>query len=447
MAGWRLPSNPSSGVAVAAAFAATLAAGGIASAQDAVMESVESRPRPEYEPIGFELDNFFAVLGSVVSGQPAQDPERPRGPLSSFYVLPKFALDLEHTDNLFRTPTNARSDYIAVARPSVRILSDWDNHEIGLLAEAGIGRHKQTPSENYDDYKLEMKGMLTVDDLSKIDGTAGAERTHEQRGDIDDPGAAFGPTFIDIYKLNGSYERRVSDGVLLRPYLSWTQLQYEDNGSIDNADRWHDDYEFRLRVGYEFTPGTTAFVQPKYTSIVYRQQFDRNGLQRDTQLLELLAGVTWDASSVTFLEAGVGFLSARFDEPTFSDETQPTAHLELTWNATPLVSVNSSIDRTFSPTTTAGLAGTLNTIYQASVDWEAMYNVILGVDYLYRQEEFIDATPSDTRATNRFAVNGRWLISQYFFADAEFAHENRSGDFPSDSLEENSVIVTLGAQL
>jgi hypothetical protein len=416
-------------------------------AQEAVFESVQRRSRPEFDPIGFEIDRLFSGVVALAGDGPPPDPEEPRGPLSSFFALPELELDFVHTDNLFRTPTDERSDGILIARPSLRVESDWDNHGLRFLAEAQIGRHDRNPTEDFEDYKLEAEGRLTIGEFSTASGFAGVEHGHEERGSVDDPGAAFGPTVFDVHRVNLGFEHRVPDGVLVRPYVGLSRFRYDDNGAIDNADRWRDEYEFRLRMGYEFTPGTVAFVQPRYTTIDYRERLDRNGLQRNTQLFEVLAGVTWDASSVTFFEAGVGVMSSNFDEPRFADETRPSANLKMTWNATPLITVNASLDQTFNPIATVDAAGTINTAFEASVDWEAVYNLILGIEYGYLNEEFIDATPARSRSTNFIAANARWLINEFLFTSGEVSRESRSGDLPLDALEENRILARIGVQL
>jgi hypothetical protein len=434
-------------IAVCTVAALVLGDAGPVFAQEAKSDSVQTRPRPEYDPIGFELDRLFSDTAAVFSGRPASDPEAPRSALSSFDVLPKLELETAYTDNLFLSDTDAQSDLIAKLRPSVRIVSDWDNHSLGFLAKGDIGRHKRAHRENYEDYKLELTGAVRIDEFDSIDVLVNSEHSHDQRGTIDDPGSGFGPTFNDTYKFSANYEHRVPDGFLLRPHIGISRYRYENNGSIDNSDRWRDDYEYLLRLGYEFIPGTTLFVQPRYTALSYRQRTDRNGLIRDTQLLEFLAGVTWDASAVTFLEASVGVLGARFDEPTFKDAAQPTAHLEMTWNMTPLITVTSGLTRAFTPTAQAGLAGTVVTSFEGSVDWEARYNMILGVGYGRQNEDFIDSVPARKRDTNRFDLKGRWLINEYFFALAQLSHMARTGDLPSDELQENRAALTLGAQL
>lgn len=418
---------------------------GEALAQLAPQEAVQVRPRPEFDPIGFEMDRLFLDAFNGFSSPAASDVER--GALSSMIVLPKLETNLIYTNNLFRTTDNPRADEIVEFVPSVEIVSDWDNHSLRFFAEATLGRHNRTPTENYDDWKLEATGTIIVDDFDSVDLLASAERTHEQRGEVDDPGIGFGPTFVLIKKVSGSYQRMVPDGLLLRPYFGISNLDYENNGTLDNSDRDRTDYEYGFRLGYEVIEGTTLFVEPSYTSLVYDRRIDDNGLIRDTQIYEFIAGVTWDASAITFVEAGIGVISGHFDEPTFGSGTRPTATLRATWNATPLLTARSALYRSFNPTASAGFAGTLDTTFEASLDWEAWYHVILGVAYAYRFEEFVDETPKHTRGTNYIALNSRWLVNEYLFAGGQVSYETRSGDVPLDAFSERRVMVTLGAQL
>jgi hypothetical protein len=119
----------------------------------------------------------------------------------------------------------------------------------------------------------------------------------------------------------------------------------------------------------------------------------------------------------------------------------------MTWNATPLITVNASLDQTFNPIATVDAAGTINTAFEASVDWEAVYNLILGIEYGYLNEEFIDATPARSRSTNFIAANARWLINEFLFTSGEVSRESRSGDLPLDALEENRILARIGVQL
>lgn len=410
-------------------------------------DSVEYRPRPEFDPLGFELDRLFTDAVALGEGKSAADPEAPRGALSSFVVLPRFELETFHTDNLFRTADDTVSDFVTVARPGVRIESDWDNHALGFQASAGIGRHRDFAREDFEDYRVALNGAVTVDEFSTVSGLVTTERNHEQRGTLDDPGQAFGPTFYNVHRLELAAERRVPDGVLIQPSYKLWRYRFEENGDLNNTDRDRDEHLFTLRLGFEFVPGTTVFVQPHIRDLDYRLPFDRSGVNRDAQVYEFLVGATWDTSPVTFLEAGIGYIDSRFDDEAFDDVSKPSALLKLIWNATPLLTLNSGLHRLFEPTTEAGYSGTLKTIFDIGLDWEARYNLLVGVGYSYLDEEFLDSTPNQERQSHTVEMNARWLINEYFFALGRASHETRSGESSFDSLDETKLLVSIGGHL
>ncbi|MBK9584307.1 MAG: outer membrane beta-barrel protein [Alphaproteobacteria bacterium] len=73
------------------------------------------------------------------------------GRLGTFIVRPSFALMQTYDDNIFREP-DADHDAITVARPEVRINSDWGLHGIEAGAQGSLGRYADFSSENYDDF-------------------------------------------------------------------------------------------------------------------------------------------------------------------------------------------------------------------------------------------------------------------------------------------------------
>jgi len=111
-------------------------------AQEAVFDSVTARARPEYDPLGFELDRLVTdTFAEFTDGQPA-DPEGPRGALSSFVVMPKLETNFGFTSNIYRTNTDVQSDQFLEFKPTLRIASDWDNHSMALLIDGvHVGDH------------------------------------------------------------------------------------------------------------------------------------------------------------------------------------------------------------------------------------------------------------------------------------------------------------------
>jgi opacity protein-like surface antigen len=77
---------------------------------------------------------------------------------------------------------------------------------------------------------------------------------------------------------------------------AWTDAQ--DNGVVERDFLDLQRQSLIFRRGYDFTTGTTAWLQPGYELVDYRQSRDDNGLVRNNQGWTLLAGLTIDRTAV-----------------------------------------------------------------------------------------------------------------------------------------------------
>ena len=78
----------------------------VVSAQTAEQDSVQNRSRPDFDPIGIELDEFLGLVGLVS----AKTIEQKSSPLSSFVVKPSFGVTGIYDSNIFLTEQNAVGD-------------------------------------------------------------------------------------------------------------------------------------------------------------------------------------------------------------------------------------------------------------------------------------------------------------------------------------------------
>lgn len=434
-----------SGVAVAAMLVASPVRA--ADTPDAQAESVRGVGTFERDPIGIELDRLLELPFDLADGgEYDPDEERPYV-LSTFTVFPKFEIDLIHTDNLFRTNDNERSDIITVFRPIVSIQSDWDNHFLVFNGQADIGRHLDNTIEDFEDYSLSSALTLDVDDFTTATGNIGYSQSHAQRGNIDDPGQQFGTDIQHEFTAGVSGSRAIPDGFELDGSLSASRITVEDNGPLDNSDRARTDYNARVRAGWEIEEGTTVFVQPAATFSRFHQKLDNAGINRDFNDFELTAGVRLDPSPITFLEFLAGATYRKFEDATFQDGTDYLMRGVFLWNPTSVTTLNGSIDQSFSPASTPGVAGTLTRTYTTSVDWTPRDPLILSAQGTFRTENFEGATPERSRQSVILGLSADWAIDRNFYTSIGASTEHQFGDLDADDMVENRIQVRLGGQL
>lgn len=432
---------------VAVVTAAVLLPAHAADTPEAQVESVRGVGTFEGDPIGIELDRLLELPFDIDENfEYDPDEDRPHI-LSTFTVFPKFEVDLIHTDNIFRSDTGERSDIITIYRPILSIQSDWDNHFLVFNAQGAIGRHHNNPIEDYEDYSVGASLTLDVDDFTTMTGNITHARSHGQRGDIDDPGQQLGTDIQHDTTMGISGVRSFPDGFELSGSLSTSIITFDDNGPIDNSDRWRNEYRTQWRAGWEIERGTSVFIQPAATLTRFREERDNFGVNRDFNDYELSAGVRLDPSPITFLEFLAGITHRTFEDNSFEDGTDSLLRGVFLWNPTSVLTWNASIDQSFSPASTAGVAGTFTRTYNASVDWTPQDDLILSVLGTLRTEDFDGAVPERSRSSIILGVSADWAIDRNFYTSFSATTESQTGDQASDNINENRLQLRLGGQL
>lgn len=405
----------------------------------AEQDSVLQRPRPEFQAVGIELDRLLSSVG-IVARDAARDH---RSSLSSFHVFPRLELETRYESNLFRDPSSV-SDTIFVARPSLAMRSDWTRHALELSVGGEIGRHADTGSEDYEDAFAQIAGKAEWRGDVETRATAHIARTHQKRGTLADPGDRSGAIEIDLARValgatwdTGVLKLAVDFQVDDQDYISTAR---RDSDDLDRTDR-----EIRLRAAWAFNEGTSIFVQPRFYSRSYRRKRDLNGLLQDNEGTEVLAGLSWDASGVTFAEIGLGYQRQTFDEPALSTISGPGFNARAVWNATDLMTLTLSVARTIEETNSPGFSGVVATRLRSRLDYEFLYSTIVSLRFDYALEDY-DSNPRDDDRIET-ALEIRHLLNEYLFMGFELGYEKLSSNSSGESFRNFLTAVRLGAQI
>ena len=415
--------------------AALLAIPAAVSAQTAEEDSVKNRARPEFDPIGIELDEFLGTFGLVS----ARTIEQKSSPLSSFTVFPTFGVTADYDSNIFLTETNAVSDKKVVYAPSLGISSDWANHSLTFSANASIGRHVDNTREDFEDFQLQTGGRIDVDEYRFVTGTAGVNRKHESRGEEDDPGQGFAPTVLYNWFADTTAEY-LADAFLVRLTFNYDFDDYLNSTGRNNDVQDVRTYDFSARFGYEFTPGTTVFVEPNGDLRRFVQKRDDIGLLQDNGSVGTLVGVTFDATGVTFLEFGVGVTHRAYEEPSFKSQTNLDFSGKLIWNPTDLTTVTGAIGRNTAESATQGESGVLSTSYSLGIDHEFLDNVILSAGLTHVRGDNQQTSRIDMDYSATFGVS--YLVNANLSAQLTLAQARRESNLIGESYE--NFIATIG---
>jgi hypothetical protein len=300
----------------------------------------------------------------------------------SFLLLPSLDLTAGYNTNPERVTGSGGAPYF-IAAPELQVRSDWERHS--LTADI---------TGSYTEYGENLVPSLNVPYLSaKIDGRVDVTRDTQilldQRFLIntDNPGSpnlrtnqqaqlAQLPLNFDVgetvgvaqqfnrlsFSLRGTFDRSTYDESLLT-----------DGETSSNADRNFNQYAGILRAGYELDPGFKPFVELEGDERIHDEQFDRNGLQRDSVGASGKVGAAVDLFGSLTGEMAVGYVERTYQDPTLPNVSGVIADGSLLWQATPLTSAKLTATSQVYETVVAGASGELSRDVSLQIDHAFQY--------------------------------------------------------------------------
>jgi len=248
------------------------------------------------------------------------------------YIHPFLSVGGYHTDNLFRTPENEESDWVAVITPGLWVslpASQQKLLEINLLNtapgglavdrfrneserrfqgyalyRADIREHDKFPDENRVDHRAEglfrvsLRGGLSLELVDVYDVN------HDPYGTGGTPERQLDKYASNLINTNLSYQ--LSPKIMLRADYSNYNLNYdkERNDYRDRTDNTYSGYVF-----YQATPKTALFIQYEYTDIDY----DEN-ISSDNDQTNYFVGIEMKATAKIRARIKAGYAQKDYDD-------------------------------------------------------------------------------------------------------------------------------------
>ena len=398
------------------------------SAQTAAQDSIASRIGPHTAPIGMVV-----------------------GPYDSFLLFPKFILDTEFTDNLFAVKTNKSADIAFIFKPSFDLSSDWVNHSLKFSAQAEQSKFVDNVEENSLDYGFGISGKLDALDKSNLTASLVFDKKHQGRGDPNDDVAGVFESELTNFttstiKLGGLYNE---DVILVKIDIKADRIDFDDAGTTNNDDRDSLLVKTTARVGYEWVPGSTAFVEASHDLRHFDTSVDDEGFKRSSRGFEILLGNTLDISAVTFVEFGLGYIKQDFGKQNpGTQKLGPTKGISfkgsLIWNPTDLLTITGKMRRTVNETTLAGASSALTSTFELKADYGLLEELLLSAGANLDIQSFDGIGQVDKLL--KIELGAKYFIGPHFIADAKFTYEERFADDPAGSFVKNGLIFSLTAK-
>ncbi len=382
-------------------------------AQTARDESVQQRPRPDFDPEGLYFDDLVDGLGRAVGlvrrDQPRSDTT------SSVIIYPRLLLGTYYDDNVLRSPSGKRGDFAHTVRASLDINSARDEHGVEFGGYAEHGYFDRFVSENYQQYGGYAGGFLVPTDETRLGTRFSYEQLRQPREDI---GAATAQSRPTIYHLmTGSVKGEYQDADwLLVPSIGFKRYTYEPNQPVVLGSEFdRNEYTAAFRVGHAVNSGSAVFIEPQVNKRSYDLAVSTDdGFRHDSSGYQVLAGARLDFSSVTYAEFAGGWLHQSYVDPAFKSLSGPALLATGVWNPRDWITATLEAGRQVSESTIAGVSGIEVTYVQGTLDYEIDYDWMATANVGYTTADYRDtalARAIFSTAESRSDSRGRRLTA------------------------------------
>jgi hypothetical protein len=320
----------------------------------------------------------------------------------SFVLLPSLDLSGAYSTNPEHVPGGPPSAY-AVAAPELQVRSDWSRHS--LTADI---------AGTYTQYNADLVPSLNVPfHNSKIDGridvTRDTQLNLEARVLIntDNPGSpnlqaalARLPLNFDVGDTIGVTQQFNRLSVSFKGTFdraTYDNSQLTDGTTSSNADRNFDQYAGITRIGYEIDPGMKPFVEVQGDQRIHDEQFDRNGLERDSTGITGKLGTAVDLFGSLTGEMALGYVDRKYQDPTLPNVTGVIADGTLIWQPTGLTTAKLTASSQVYETVLAGASGELSRDVNLEVDHAFRTWLIGSLRGGYGNDDYVGIPLSDNR--------------------------------------------------
>jgi len=372
----------------------------------------------------------------------------------SFMLHPGVELAAEFHDNILYTDTNQLDDTIFHIRPYITAQSNWSRHSFNFRLAADIGRYADFSFRDYEDYFVNIGGRVDVMSRSSFNYTADWMQLHEDRN-VRSATQGIEPTKYTLTGGSLGYDHtfnRLSLGIL----FSLSSLSYDDNRNvedeiIDNSDRDRDLTSVQLRAGYQFQTDKQAFVSVIAREVDYDQEFDRNGISRDSDGYSINGGVSFAITGVLSGDLFLSYHDMSYDSPDLNDVSGWGGGAGLHWMPTTLTSVHATMTSSIEQTTDQNSSGYLRTLYSLRADHELRRDLqITGmISYSNNDYQLNDNAPTGARTEDNYwraEVGASYFINRHIYVSASYNYSDFSSNIPNDDFTANRFWLVLGLE-
>jgi hypothetical protein len=364
---------------------------------------------------------------------------------SGVTFLPAVELTVSDDSNIYKLPDETKVDStVTRLKPSFGIQADLGTTQLsaGYVAEKGM--YTNDSDDNYIDHRLSASSKTEVSSRDEVDFNLNYNIVHDDRGSGTVEGNAAIATEPDTYDetVVGAAYIYGSDSAMLnlKPYAEYYNKHYTNNKNLGTADRNYSQVKLGALLSVKVSSATKALLEVRSADISYEED-SAKAKGREGNLMNLLAGASWDITGKTTGEVKLGALKRSFDESGIDDSTRFAWEAQLIWNPRSYSTVTFLSQQTANETNDPG---TYIASQYSLVSWDHEFSPFMSVvlDASLSNDEYVDDTAGREDEVVSYGVTGVFSPSKILDVKASLKDESRDSNIAG--LDYDRQIIMLG---
>lgn len=320
-------------------------------------------------------------------------------------VEPSLSLEVGADDNFAAAENGAHNSLVYRAVGELAIKSDWARH--------GFNAHITVPSTTYDGTDSLSNYYTTTDYLASVDTRLDIGRGLNIGLGVNFADRAEAVGFADPGLTLAEPARIKTEGASLSVSQTFNRLRvsaaanYAENDygdvslasgadiNVDSRDVTNSSYSLRADVA--LTESTSLFVSATSSRLDHELDPPDVALDRDSDGISYLAGVSFDASEFARGEISVGSFEQSFDDPAVPQQSGLAVSGELEFFPDELVTVSLGAERSIQESNTVAAATVVGTDANLELVYQFRPRLSLNVGAGYSKDEYVEIDRDDER--------------------------------------------------
>lgn len=371
--------------------------------------------------------------------------------VGSFIMRPVLETYTTVDTNVFLDKRDEVSDIAVEFLPALSLRSDFSRHALNIDVDGQATRYLEEENQNTIDAKIQVQGVLDLQQDMQLSATARIAKDHEDRNDSTIPSSPLEPTQTNTQSFELAFDYK-PENFNLSLIGSYSINAYENGVTRDTRTRIveeardKDVFSFAARAGYDIHPNYTPFITASYSQERYdNREFQAitggfTGRNQDKELISITPGLAFNQDDIIqgYLQVGLGYENT--EDANTDDKMTYVLDGEIIWNPTKLTTLVGRANRSFDTDSTTNF-GTVQTTAKVELHHELKRNFIIGTGLETKWRDFDNSARLDR--TLSASLFGEYALNRNVSLAAEYAFNRRLSEATEFDYTQNIFMIGL----